>query len=488
MKNKIQKIQKIPDEIPCCAYVRVSTMKDEQESSLLLQESYWLEKLQGLENRKFCGIFADQGISGFKVMQRKEYCKMIELARAGFIKEIYTKSIYRFGRNTTETLQIVDEFRQKGIAIIFELEEINTLTCSNDVILKLKSIFAQQELVNMSNNVKFAARRNFSKGIVPPVRCFGYDIDENNHLVINEQEAKVVRLIYQLYLKRYGLEMIGKQLDKLKIPTPTESGIWSKSTIQDILKNEKYIGDALLQKSFAVNGKQVMNNGELQQFYIENDHEPIIDKETFSRVQQELITRYKKYDQIKEHYDFTGKVICGCCGKNFRHKINKRIVNFNNELWTCSLKDKKGIDYCQSITISDELLKAIVLDAFNEYIETPFKLHIDGDVAEREKEIESITTRLKRLYLDRLITYAQYESEMMKYQEEREQLLDQIRNFNLLSVYKKPKVKKKEYDSEIISHIEKIVMNGYKVEIHFKNTQIITKEFKYEHRKYCKNY
>lgn len=488
MKNKIERIQKIPDEIPCCAYVRVSTMKDEQESSLLLQESYWLGKLQGLENRKFCGIFADQGISGYKVMQRKEYCKMIELARAGFIKEIYTKSIYRFGRNTTETLQIVDEFRQKGIAIIFELEGINTLTCSNDVILKLKSIFAQQELVNMSKNVQFSARRNFSKGIVPPIRCYGYDIDKSNHFVINEQEAKVVRLIYQLYLKCYGLEMIGKQLDKLKIPTPTGGEYWSKSTIQDILRNEKYIGDALLQKTFAENGKMKPNRGELQQFYVENDHEPIIDKETFYRVQRELVERTKKIELPKEPYDFTGKIICGCCGKKFRHRINKRIVNFGNELWTCSLKDKKGIDACHSTTISDELLKEIVLDAFNEYIDTPFKLHIDGDIAEREKEIASITTRLKRLYLDKLITYAQYETEMMKYQEEREQLLDQIRNFNLLSVYKKPRTKKKEYDIEIISHIEKIVMNGYKVEVHFKNTQIITKEFKYEHRMYRKNY
>ena len=487
---KVSRIEEIPKEIPCCAYARVSTFKDEQESSLLFQQSYWKEKLQAMPNRKFCGVFADQGISGYKVTQRKEYCKMLELAKAGFIKEIYTKSIYRFGRNTFETINTIQELRQKGVAIIFDEEGINTLTCNQDIILKLKAILSEQELKTMSKNVQFTARKNFMNGIVPKAIIFGYDFDKDNKMIINEEEAKVVRLIFSLYSKGYGVTAIANQLGQLKIPTCHGSDIWSVATIENMLRNERYIGDALLQKKYKENGVEVLNKGKLDQYYVTNNHEPIIDRELFDFVQQRIQEQSKKHchSKIKTIYPLTSKIECGKCGKNFKHKVNNKIISFDNNIWSCATKDRFGKNTCQATDIIESLLKEIILDAYNEFIEMPYQLKDYSEYNTRIKEIQELVQRLKRLYLDHLINYEQYSSEIEKLDKEQKDNLAKVRDYNLMSLYKKPRVKVKEYQDNLIEHIEKIIITGYKIEVIFKNNQSVTKEFKYEHRKYTKNY
>lgn len=491
--KKVRLITNEPKEITCCAYARVSTFKDEQESSMLMQESYWAEKLRTLPNRKFCGVFADQGISGRKVMQRKEYCKMIELAMEGFIQEIYTKSIYRFGRNSQETMEAIQKLREKGVAIIFDEENINTLTCNQDIILKIKAVLSEYELQTMSKNVQFTTRKNFKNGIVPKNQIFGYDFDENNHMVINEEEAQIVRLIFSMYLKGYGLLSIAKQLTQLKIPTCFGKEEWNYSTIRGILQNEKYVGDALLQKVFFTNGKRMKNNGELEQYYITNDHEAIVDRETFVLVQE----RFKqKSEDVKksrtkqmELYALSSKIICGGCGKCFRHRINRKIVNFDNRLWTCATKDKRGKQVCNATDIDHTLLNQIILDAYNEYVYKPYELPSDSELRTRLTESEMLRDRLRKLYMERLITYAQYQQEIEKLQESQKEDIEKLRNFKLLSIYKKPKVKLKEFSDDIVEkHIDKIIITGFKIEVVFKNNQTIVKEYKYEHRKYCKNY
>ena len=406
---KVQRIEANRNkEIPCCAYVRVSTFKEEQESSLLLQDSYWTEKLQTLPNRKFCGIFSDQGISGHKVMQRKEYVKMIELALAGFIKEIYTKSIYRFGRNSKETMDVIKSLREKGVAVIFDEENINTLTCSMDLLMNLKAILGEQELKNMSKNVQFTIRNNFKKGIVPKTQTFGYDFDENRQMIINEEEAKIVRLIFTLYLKGYGTLGIAKQLNKLKIPTCTGCDIWRNTTIQRILTNERYIGDALLQKEFYNNGTRQKNTGQLEQYYVTNDHEAIIDRETFNRVGIEMKQRSSNLlrDKSKavQRYSLTGKIKCGKCGKSFRHRVNRRIVNFDNKQWICISKERHGKAFCSASDITESLLNEIILDAYNEYVDMPFELPSDNELKTKIKEIQEVQERLKRFVLRSLIS------------------------------------------------------------------------------------
>lgn len=491
---KIRVVQQTENSIPCCAYARVSTMKEEQESSLLLQESYWKEKLQTLPNRKFCGVFADQGISGFKVMQRKEYCKMVDLALAGFIKEIYTKSIYRFGRNSRETLETIQVLREKGVAVIFDEENINTLTCPQDLLLKLKAILGEQELKTMSKNVQFTIRNNFKQGIVPKKLIFGYDYDENNKMIINEEEAKIIRLIFQLYLKGYGTLSIAKQLTQLKILTCKGNELWHVSSIKDILRNENYVGDVLLQKMIYANGKREKNRGQLDQYYITNDHEAIIDRETFNLVQQKMAEKTKGFTKERiaasvNRYSLSGKIHCENCGKKFRHKTNTRIINFDNHLWTCATKDRYGKSMCPASDIPVTLLNEIILDAYNEFIDLPYELPNDYELKQKATELQNLIERLKRLYLDKLITYAQYKEEIDKLQEQLNDVLEKARNYNLLSIYKKPKTKVKEFTEEIVDkHIEQIFIKGYEIRVVFKNLQEIKKEYKYEHRKYSKNY
>lgn len=491
--QKVRLIKNEPRELTCCAYARVSTFKDEQESSLLMQETYWSEKLKTLPNRKFCGVFADQGISGRKVMQRKEYCKMIELAMAGFIQEIYTKSIYRFGRNSKETMEAIQKLREKGVAIIFDEENINTLTCNQDIILKIKAVLSEYELKTMSKNVQFTTRKNFKMGIVPKTQTFGYDFDENNKMFINEEEAKIVRLIFSLYLKGYGTLAIAKQLTQLQIPTCFGKELWNHSTIKGILQNEKYVGDALLQKEFYVDGKKEKNKGQLEQYYITNDHEPIIDRETFVMVQKRLNQKSEDVKKARskdmERSALSGKITCGKCGKSFRHKTNRKIINFDNRIWSCATKDRQGKQVCNASDIDRTLLNEIILDAYNEFIDQPYELPSDSELRTKITESEIVRDRLRKLYMEKLISYAQFQQEIEKLQETQKKDLEKLRNFNLLSIYKKPKTKAREFtDDIVVKHIDKIIITGFKIEVIFKNNQSVVKEYKYEHRKYCKNY
>lgn len=490
MAKVITKILQEQKSIPCCAYARVSTFKDEQENSLIEQETYWRNKLSQMENHQFCGVFADQGISGSKVIQRKEYCRMIDLAMTGFIKEIYTKSIYRFGRNARETMETVQKLRQNNVAVIFENENVNTLTCSSDMLLKLQAVLAEQELKTMSENVKFAKRYNCKKGIVEKKLVLGYDYDENDNLIINETESKIVRLIYSLYIKGYGTQSIVKQLKTLGIPSVKGNTEWSASSIRYILQNEKYTGDPILQKTFVEDGKKVKNNGQLAKYRINNNHEAIIDNETFLYVQKLIAARSKEFMVGRKivRYPLTGKIFCGSCCARFKHGVNKRVVNFDKEYWVCTRSDQLGKNACESNRISATLLNEMLVDAYNDFIDQPFELLPDTEMTERLKEIRILCEKLKRLHIDRLITYEQYKTEFEKLSDEETAITNKLRIYTLLSSYRKPKTKVKDYSDDLVRHIDKIIINGYKVEFKFKNQQSIVKEYKYEHRKYSKNY
>lgn len=283
----MQTIQIESNKVKCiCSYSRVSTKSEEQDSSYLIQKEYWENKLGNIPNTKYIGTFADKG-SGRKVIQRKEFCRMIDLARAGFIDEIYTKSMYRFARNTTESLRIIQELQSLGVAIIFEEENINTLKIDNQVLMNLKALFAEEEITQMGKNVAFMARQRFAQGIPDYKDFYGYKV-VNKEFVIVPEQAKVVQLIYTLFLKGYGTVAISKQLMKLQIKTPSGHDIWNRKVVADILTNERYKGDLLLQKTYRINGKRCLNKGELPKYYVRDDHEPIIDAEMFNIVQERM--------------------------------------------------------------------------------------------------------------------------------------------------------------------------------------------------------
>ncbi len=477
-------------KIKCiCSYSRVSTQSEEQDSSYLMQKQYWEEKLGNIPNTKYIGTFADKG-SGRKIIQRKEFCRMIDLAKAGFIDEIYTKSMYRFARNTTETLRIIQELQSQGVAIIFEEENINTLTVDNQVLMNLRALFAEEEISQMGKSVAFMARQRYAQGIPDYKDFYGYRV-ENKQFIIVPEEAKVVQLIYSLFLKGYGATAILKQLLKLQIKSPYGKDIWTRQIITDILSNERYKGDLLLQKTYRINGKQFTNNGELPKYYVRNDHEPIIDAEVFDMVQSELKRRSRKPIKRLNEYEFTGKIYC-TCGSRMRHKVNNKVINFEQGQWVCAKKDMIGAELAQcfdAMPIPETLLKEITLDAYNDYIEMPFELKRPEELEQEAKILQKLQTSINKLYADNLISINQYQEEKNKILERKKDLAKKIQDFDILSLYKKPQTKAKEYDKSIVEkHIEKIVIGGYKIRYTFKNGQEVIKEYKNDHRKYCKAY
>ena len=415
---------------------------------------------------------------------------MIDLAKAGFIDEIYTKSMYRFARNTAEALRIIQELQSQGVAIIFEEENINTLTVDNQVLMNLRALFAEEEISQMSKNVAFMARQRYAQGIPDYKPFYGYKVG-NKQFIIVPEEAKVVQLIFTLFLRGYGTTAIIKQLLKLKIKSFYGKDVWTRQMVTNVLTNERYKGDLLLQKTYRINGKQFMNNGELPKYYVKNDHEPIIDAEVFDMVQNEIKRRSQKPITKLNKYEFTGKFYCTCGGR-MKHKINKKIINYEKEQWVCGKKDMLGAEQAQcfeAMPIPETLLKEITLDAYNDYIETPFEVKRPEELEQEAKALQRLQTSINKLYADNLITLKQYHEEKSKVVERKKELSKKIQDFDILSIYKKPQTRAKEYDKSIVEkHIEKIVIGGYKIRYTFKNGQEVIKEYKNDHRKYCKAY
>ncbi|MCH5197112.1 MAG: recombinase family protein, partial [Oscillospiraceae bacterium] len=271
--------EKLLRKLNVAAYARVSTDEEEQESSYEAQISYYTEKITANPEWKMAGIFADEGITGTQAKKRPQFLKMIELCRRKKIDLILTKSVSRFARNTVDCLNYVRELKAIGIGIIFEKENINTLLVENEMLLTIMSCFAQAESESISKNVSWGIRQSFKSGNVP-IRygtLLGYRKGADGKPEIIPEEAEIVREIYRLYLDGMSLVQIQNELTARKIPTKVGTDRWQRSTIKSILQNEKYTGDALLQKTYitdCITKKTKKNNGELPMYLVRNHHEP----------------------------------------------------------------------------------------------------------------------------------------------------------------------------------------------------------------------
>lgn len=272
------------------AYCRISTNHEEQESSLETQISYYGKLIAGHEDWELVKIYAERA-SGTQLKKRPEFMQMIKACKQGKIDLILTKSISRFGRNMLDTLRTLYELFNLGVKIYFEKENLNNFDKEMRTMMGIYAGFAQEESKNMSDNIKWGIRERMREGKVclNCTRFLGYDKDENGRLVVVESEAVIVRIIFELYLKGFGVRRIKKFLEENGIKTVTGKDVWSTSTIDRILSNEKYVGDVLMQKSFTedfLTGKRSKNEGELSMYFIENDHEAIIKREIFEAVQK----------------------------------------------------------------------------------------------------------------------------------------------------------------------------------------------------------
>ena len=264
-----------------------------------MQIAYYTDLINRKKEWTLAGIFADEGISGTQTKKRTEFNRMIRMCKNKKIDLVITKSISRFARNTVDCLEYVRQLKDLGIGVIFEKESINTLTMTSEFMIALYGSFAQAESESISKNVSWGKEKAYREGRVTfqYKHLLGYKKGEDGNPEIVPDEAETVRLIFKMYLDGYTLLNIAQALTEQHRLTATGKNIWSKGEVQRILKNEKYVGDALLQKTFTVDcitHKVVKNNGERPMYLVTDHHTPIVDRDTFNRVQQELARRSSK--------------------------------------------------------------------------------------------------------------------------------------------------------------------------------------------------
>ena len=366
-------------EIPklrVAAYCRVSTDSDEQATSYEAQVEHYTDYIRKNPEWEFAGIFADDGISGTNTKKREEFNRMIDEAMAGKIDMIVTKSISRFARNTLDCLKYIRQLKEKNIPVYFEKENINTMDAKGEVLLTIMASLAQQESQSLSQNVKLGFQYRYQQGqiTVNHNRFLGYTKDENGQLIIDPDEAVVVRRIYREYLEGASLQQICRGLEADGILTGAGKQKWRPETLHKILKNEKYIGDALLQKTYTVDfleKKRVPNNGLVPQYYVENSHEAIIPRDLYMQVQEEMVRRAnlhsgknRKKRVYSSKYALSSIVYCPKCGDIYRRVVwNNR--GKQSIVWRCCNRMEHGPGTCDADAIHEAELQNLVVRAIN---------------------------------------------------------------------------------------------------------------------------
>ena len=291
---------------------------------------------------------------------------------------IITKSISRFARNTVDCLNYIRKLKEKKIAVFFEKENINTMDSKGETLLTIMASLAQQESESLSLNTRMGYQYRFQQGkiIVNAKMFLGYDKDENGNLVINPEQAEIVKRIFREYLEGASCQKIAKGLERDGISTVRGNTKWHDNSIRRILENEKYMGDALLQKTYTVDflqKKRDRNHGELPQYYVEDSHEAIIPKEMFLMVQKEMARRGTETDCMgrkrcfSANHCFTQIVYCGECGELFR-RLHWKNRGKQSIVWRC-LSRLKNKESCSARTLNEEILKSAFVEALNSIIE-----------------------------------------------------------------------------------------------------------------------
>lgn len=350
----------LPFKKRVAAYARVSSGKDAMLHSLSAQISYYSDFVQHHGDWEYVGVYADEALTGTKD-SRAEFQHLLSDCRNGKIDMVITKSISRFARNTVTMLETVRELRLLNIDVFFEKENIHSMSGDGELMLTILASFAQEESRSVSENCKWRIRRQFANGRPGSTTMLGYKWVDGTLQVIPD-EAKIVRMIFSDYLSGMGKNAIMKKLNARGIPTKC-GDVWYESGVTKILGNEKYAGDLLLQKSYSSNymeKKKCMNRGQLPMYFVKDSHEPIIDRETFERVQKERKRRAAGCLPIhKETYPFTGKILCDGCGKNYRRKIANAGGKYASPVWICSTFNSKGKVACNSKQIPEDILMTV---------------------------------------------------------------------------------------------------------------------------------
>ena len=387
------------------AYARVSTDRDEQLTSYEAQVAYYTDYINSRSDWEFAGIYSDSGITGCNTKKRIGFNQMIEDALAGKFSLIITKSVSRFARNTVDSLTNIRKLKEHGVECYFEKENIWTFDSKGELLLTIMSSIAQEESRSISENCTWGQRRRFEEGkvSVPFKRFLGYDKGKDGELVVNQEQAKIVRRIYAEFLKGRSPYQIAKDLTADEIPTPGGKAKWTGGVIRSILQNEKYKGDALLQKVFTpdyLTKKKIKNEGQVPQYYVRGDHEAIIEPEVFELVQRQI--KQRKSGSRSNVSIFSGKLICADCGGYYGLKVWHSNDKYRKVIWQCNHKfqGKK----CTTPTLSETEIKELLIRALNKLITCKSEIiasyeDIKGTIFSTEmleQELAEITDKMKK--------------------------------------------------------------------------------------------
>ncbi len=351
-------------------YARVSTDSEEQETSYEAQVDYYTNYIQSRSDWEFVEVYTDDGVSALSTKKRTGFNRMIEDALAGRIDLIVTKSVSRFARNTVDSLSTIRKLKEAGCECFFEKEAIYTFDGKGELLITIMSSLAQEESRSISENITWGQRKSFSDGKVhlPYKRFLGYKKGANGRPAIVEEEAAIARLIYRLFLDGKSPAAICKYLEELGILSPGGKEKWTKTTVVSILRNEKYKGDARLQKKFTVDfleKKMKPNEGEVPQYYVEDSHPHIIEPEEWDHVQAVFDRRKALGKTYSGKSVLSAKLVCEDCGGFFGSKVWHSTDKYRRTIWQCNSKFSNE-ERCGTPTLDTETVQQMFISAYNQ--------------------------------------------------------------------------------------------------------------------------
>lgn len=350
-----------PQEKRVAAYCRVSTDLEEQQSSIEIQMASFRAQIDARPGWKLVDIYTDNGISGTQVEHRTEFLRMMDDCEKGNIDYIITKSISRFARNTLECLSYVRRLKEKGIYIYFEKERLDTSSDTSEMLLSILAAVAQEESRNISENIKWSQRKRFAEGRAKWSAVYGYKKDGELEYIVNEEQAAVVRRIFAEYARGKSLPEIIRAFEHEGIPSPW-GRTWTPTVMANILKNEKYCGDVLIQKSYTVDHishQRVWNDQTVvPSYYVRDHHTPIVDRKTFEMVQ--VIRSLKDRHKGATQYPYYGRLVCPICGGMM---VRNCIQEHGHPPVWCCLSDS-GYEMCQNYYVKEKYIDAAFKDAY----------------------------------------------------------------------------------------------------------------------------
>ena len=451
-------------------YARVSTDHEVQATSYESQMRYYSEYINGRDDWEFVKMYSDEGISGTNTKLRTGFKSMVEDALDGKIDLIITKSVSRFARNTVDSLTTVRQLKEVGVEIYFEKENIWTLDSKGELLITIMSSLAQEESQSISENVTWGLRKQFAEGKVhfPYTNVLGFKAGEDGAIVVDQDEAKTVRYIFQQALIGKSPYHIAKDLTEQVIPSPSGKSHWNATTIKRMLRNEKYKGDALLQKTYTTDfltKKKNINRGELPQYYVENNHEAIVDRETFDAVQQVLENKGRKSSTTI----FSSKLVCGDCGHFFGSKVWHSTSKYRRVIYQCNEK-YKGISKCSTPHVTEEEVIQWFISAVNQVLDNRIEVIdnlyvllsignlevIDEQIKVLETEAEVVSQLVANLVSENAIIRQDQDKYLKKYNQLTSKYEGIVQDIESLELQRMQKSKRNKELQDFIGTLEKL--------------------------------